>query len=386
MGHRIGANHRGDLLLVDDTPENLGFLAAMLKRAGYRCRAVPSGALALRAAAAEVPDLVLLDITMPGMDGYEVCRRFKASEALRDVPIIFLSALADTTDKVTAFAAGGIDYVTKPYQVEEIGARVETHLSLRRLQRQLEAKNEELARSNARLERLEQVRQGLVQMLVHDLKNPLAVVQSLAQAARAELATAGEPAQTFEEIEHMSKVMTRMVLDVLDVAHAGEAGLAPRLAPEAPWELLGEARDEMRAMASAAGKLLVVEAAPDLPPRVTVDRELFRRLLENLLDNALKYAPRGTAVRLELGGDGPHHYRVAVRDEGPGVPTEMRERIFEPYARLDRDVARSARVSRGLGLAFCKLAAECLGGRVWVEDNVPAGSAFVVRLPIGGRR
>jgi len=132
------------ILIVDDTPENLRVLLELLKRQGYKVRAVPSGKLALQAASSEPPDLILLDIMMPDMDGYEVCRRLKEDAKLCEIPVVFLSALGDTLDKVRAFDAGGVDYVTKPFQFEEVLARVETHLRLRRLQVQLEEHNRQL--------------------------------------------------------------------------------------------------------------------------------------------------------------------------------------------------------------------------------------------------
>ena len=137
-------SHGESILIVDDTLANLNLLVQMLKQDGLKIRPVPSGKLALHAATIAPPDLILLDINMPEMDGFEVCRRLKADENLRAIPIIFLSALSDTSDKVAAFRAGGIDYVTKPFQVEELRARVETHLKLRRLQRRLEEQNERL--------------------------------------------------------------------------------------------------------------------------------------------------------------------------------------------------------------------------------------------------
>ncbi|APG26558.1 two-component system response regulator [Syntrophotalea acetylenivorans] len=129
------------IMIVDDTPENLHLLSNLLNKANYRVSAFPHGTLALRAARQRQPDLILLDITMPGMDGYEVCAQLKADQALRDIPIIFISALGDTLDKTRAFQAGGVDYITKPFQVEEVHARVTTHLELRRSQKQLESAN-----------------------------------------------------------------------------------------------------------------------------------------------------------------------------------------------------------------------------------------------------
>lgn len=146
--HQSDAQH-GDILIVDDTPANLRLLSKMLAKRGYRVRPVPDGSLALAAVRAEPPDLILLDIRMPGMDGYEVCQHLKADSSTQNIPIIFISALDATADKVRAFSIGGVDYVTKPFQVEEVLARVETHLDLRRLQNRLRDANRKMARELA---------------------------------------------------------------------------------------------------------------------------------------------------------------------------------------------------------------------------------------------
>lgn len=135
-----------DVLIVDDTPANLKLLSGMLAQRGYKARPVPNGTLALQAVRSKAPDLILLDINMPGLNGYEVCRQLKADEKLREIPVIFLSALGETEDKLRAFAAGGVDYISKPFQFEEVDARIATHLKLRHLQQQLEEHNQELSR------------------------------------------------------------------------------------------------------------------------------------------------------------------------------------------------------------------------------------------------
>ena len=141
------------ILAIDDTPANLQVLAGMLKDRGYKVRPVPSGKLALLAAQRDPPDLILLDINMPEMNGYEVCEHFKADDQLQGIPVIFISALTEPLDKVKAFATGGVDYITKPFQMEELHARVETHLKLRRLQIELEEANARLAKVNDRMSR-----------------------------------------------------------------------------------------------------------------------------------------------------------------------------------------------------------------------------------------
>src|SRR6476620_7648707 len=147
------AQHAASILIVDDTPANLQVLAGMLKDRGYKVRPVPGGKLALLAARRDPPDLILLDINMPEMNGYEVCEHLKSDESLKGIPVIFISALTDQLDKVKAFATGGVDYITKPFQMEELHARVETHLKLRRLQIELEASNARLAKANGRMSR-----------------------------------------------------------------------------------------------------------------------------------------------------------------------------------------------------------------------------------------
>ena len=142
--HQADAS-KGDVLIVDDTPANLRLLSQMLAEQGYHVRPVPDGPLALAAVRAEPPDLILLDIRMPEMDGYQVCEQLKADARTRDIPIIFISALDATQDKVRAFHTGGVDYITKPFQAAEVLARVETHLALRRLQWQLLEANERMA-------------------------------------------------------------------------------------------------------------------------------------------------------------------------------------------------------------------------------------------------
>src|SRR4051794_5749548 len=147
------AGQPASILAVDDTPANLQVLAGMLKDRGYKVRPVPGGKLALLAARRDPPDLVLLDINMPEMNGYEVCEQLKADDTLKGIPVIFISALNENLDKVKAFAIGGVDYLTKPFQMEELHARVETHLKLRRLQLELEKTNERLTKANHRMSR-----------------------------------------------------------------------------------------------------------------------------------------------------------------------------------------------------------------------------------------
>jgi signal transduction histidine kinase len=371
---------RAEILIVDDTVANLQLLTTMLEEQGYSARPVPGGKLALQAATASPPDLILLDINMPEMNGIEVCERLGALEETKDIPVIFLSALNETADKVKAFAAGGVDYVTKPFRFEEVRARVETHLALRRLRVELEEKNRSLEQSLARQRELERIKERLVQMIVHDLKNPLAAILGNSAYAFDELPKGTDAAEAVRDVADSAQAMHRMVLNILDVMQLEQQELRLRQTEVDLRQLAEAAVRTIRPLADKTGHAVQLEARPDMPT-VVLDRDLMQRVLENLLDNALKYAPRGTPVGVDVDLSQEHGIAIDVRDRGPGVPDSERARVFDVYARLDRDRDVEAGKSRGLGLTFCKMAVEAHGGTIWIEDNQPQGAVFRIRIP-----
>lgn len=192
MPETIFPHSTPSILVVDDTVANLDLLSGMLRERGYEPRPIPSGRLALAAARAEPPDLILLDIKMPEMDGFEVCERLKADEVLKDIPVIFTTALTDTAEKVKAFSLGAVDYVTKPFQVEEVEARVRTHLGIRSLQHQLRAQNanlellvaersSELAKALERVMDLSRLKNDFLRMISHEIRTPASGVLGLGE-------------------------------------------------------------------------------------------------------------------------------------------------------------------------------------------------------------
>lgn len=368
-----------DILVVDDALANLQLLFGMLKERGYRVRPVPSGRLALQAAKAQPPDLVLLDVNMPEMSGYETCRLMKQDAALRAIPVIFISALSEPFDKLQAFSAGGVDYITKPFHLDEVRVRVETHLALRQLQTRLEAQNRELTETNDRLRTLEEARQVLSAAIVHDLKSPLAALIGNAQYLLQMDDLLEEPREVLGDMLASSNGVHRIVMNLLDVARMEEAELVPRRAAVRLDTILERARVTAQLYTRMTGHTVVIGA--DMGSLVNIDRDLVLRVIENLLDNSLKYAPRGTAIRILARADEGGGLSLRIEDKGPGVPAEERERIFDRYVRLERDMQSHTRTSRGLGLAFCRMAVEAHGGKIWVEDNSPEGAAFCAVIP-----
>ena len=362
------------ILVVDDTPANLQVLVGMLKEHGHRVRPVLEGRLALRAAKAEVPDLVLLDINMPDMNGFEVCEQLKADPKLADTPVIFISGNTETVDKVRAFSVGGVDYVTKPFQMAEVEARVATHLELRR-------KRRELQESIEALRRLETLRDSLVHMVVHDLRSPLAAISACLEVIKwdAEEQHRHELAADVEMALHATRTIIRLVNSVLDVSKMEGTEMRLQLAPA---DIAAVARESIDELESLVGTRQLVRDWPEDPVMAVVDRDVVARVMQNLLGNALKFTPATglITVAVEANDD---MVRVAVLDTGPGIPREYRERVFEKFGQVDA-VLRGQRFSTGLGLTFCRLAVEAHGGHIGVDSEVGRGSTFWFVLPRNG--
>jgi len=373
MEQRLSREDVSNVIVVDDTPANLQLLTGMLKERGYKVRPVPSGKLALQAAKNDPPDLILLDVMMPEMDGYEVCKQLKADEKLKEIPVIFISALNETMDKVRAFTVGGVDYVTKPFQFGEVDARVRTHLELQRQRRKLNENYEHLRR-------LEELRDNLVHMIVHDLCNPLTGICGFLDLVLDKKETLTEDCLDYLETARRSTTaVIDMVNAVLDVSkmEAGEMKLHL-----AECDLVRMAVDLISGMQSLKEGREMILDAPPAPVTVVGDGDLLLRVIQNLLGNALKFTPSDGWIRLSIE---PDENRVCVRvwDNGPGVPEEYLEKIFEKFGQVEAR-ANQQKHSTGLGLTFCKLAVEAHGGSIGVESEVGKGSTFWFVLPKDG--
>ncbi|MEI7832287.1 MAG: hybrid sensor histidine kinase/response regulator [bacterium] len=363
-----------DILVVDDTAANLQLLTVMLKERGHKVRPVPSGKLALQAAHRKTPDLILLDINMPEMDGYEVCMALKADPVLADVPVIFISANNEAMDKVMAFSIGGVDYITKPFQFDEVEARVETHLKIQRLQANLR-------QSNERLRVLEQLKTDLTNMLVHDMRTPLTSILS----GLSTMESMGELNDLQKELLTMGirggQTLLGMVNDLLDISKMEDGSLQLERESLSPEELVRAALLQVQALAESKRLVLNTEIDPELP-KLSADREKVQRTLMNLLGNALKFTPDGGTVTVAAKRDEKENAVLfAIRDTGEGIPQEAFEQIFDKFGQVESRHAGHTH-STGLGLTLCKMVVELHGGRIWVESQLGEGSVFQFTLPL----
>ena len=376
-----------DILIVDDTPANLRLLAQLLMEHGYKVRAVLNGQRAIEAAQAQVPDLILLDVMMPDLDGYAVCQRLKSLPATCEVPVIFISALDEADDKVKAFTAGGVDYVTKPFEPREILARVQTHLTLYRLTRQLEFVNASQAQQLAELEARNEELDAFAHTVAHDIKSPMAVISGYSDLLLE--AFDDLPPDKRTEALHSISRGTQKIVNIVDelLLLAGVRRTEVQLAPLNMERVMREVKQRVEYMLVESQAEVII---PETWPVASGYAPWIEEVWVNYLTNACKYG--GQPPHIELGADAVLHgteqspalgapgvVRFWVRDNGKGLSPEDQARLFTPFTRLDQARARG----HGLGLSIVRRIVEKQGGQVGVmSSGVPGeGCTFYFTLP-----
>ncbi len=367
------ADHGARILVVDDDALSRRSVRAMLERGYYQVETAEGGEEALALLSTYQPELVLLDIQMPGMDGLEVCRRIRELPNGDLLPIIFLTADERPDVHSLAFRAKGDDFLRKPVLQGELIVRIRSLMRLKRLQAEVQEERDSLLD-------LQKQREQLFHFIVHDLKNPLSAIQMGLELMDGEEDRSPTSKAHLRRLRDTAQAMGRMIQDILDIGRAEQIGLDLRRTrvPLDTW--IPGLIKEVEAQAQSRDHRLAWGCPADLA--VEADPAFLRRVLLNLLDNALKYSPSGSQTRIEAIPCG-NGVRLEVRDQGEGIPEPMREQIFGKFVRLEEG-GPGARSGSGLGLAFCQLVAEAHGGRIWVEDNLPRGSAFVLELPYAG--
>jgi two-component system sensor histidine kinase/response regulator len=359
------------VFIVDDEPSARETLEALLLREGYRLAFANSGQQALERLNELSPDAILLDVMMPGMDGFDVCRRLKAGERWRHIPVILVTALDTKDDIVRGLDAGADEFLSKPVSGPELRARVRSMLRTKKQFDELEAAM--------------RLRESLSHMIVHDMRNPLTTILMTIFAVRGSVV---EPRalEYLDVVEGETRRLEAFMTDLLLMTKMQENRLILKRSPVDLVQMIQTVGEAHRAIAQSRGVSLVTELPPYEFRRVSLDADLFRRVLDNLLSNALKFAPRGSTITLRLEYpqvDAPARRpfaRVRVLDEGPGIPAEHRERVFDKFEIVQLKEREVPQV--GLGLAFCKLAVEAHGGRIFVEANEPQGSIFTVEIQV----
>ncbi|MEO7458028.1 MAG: ATP-binding protein [Gemmatimonadaceae bacterium] len=370
------------ILVADDVPANVELLFDQLHVLGFRAIAASDGPSALQTCFDQMPDLCILDVSMPAGDlgvddrstGFEVCRRIKRDSRTARIPVIFVTALNDTTDRVKAIEAGGDDFLTKPHNRLVLGARVRSLLKLK-------AATDALEESLRKQKELEKVRDDLMKMIVHDLKSPLtSIIGAMEMLIDGDFGTLTlEQRSALGDAETRADDLLALIEDLLEVARLEESRLALHLTPTAPGALLTEVRHDWDIRSQQEGATVKVEVADDAPV-IEADQALLKRVFGNLVQNSLTHSAR--AVTLTLGARKENEGTLfTVADNGVGIPVEYHDIIFRKFEQVKTPHIPRVR-SSGLGLAFCKLVVEAHGGRIWVKSGGDMiGSAFHFWLP-----
>lgn len=352
----------GRILVVDDQPANLRVVSTLLSRQGHEVLGAATGAEALRLALEHTPDLLLLDMLMPGMDGFAVLAELRRHPPLQGVPVVFLTAAHDRDVVLRAFDAGAVDYVTKPFTPEELLARVNSHLGLK------------LARD--RLERVAREREALVNLVAHDLKNPLTSVlfaSELLLQGQCRPERVPRYLQVIHESAQDALGYIRRYLETQQAAAAQAPAQTSVCLRELHDWLVRRYEPQLESRGIRLQSLL-----PEPAGRVAIDGLVLRQVAENLVTNALKYAAAGGELTLEVRASAPGWRQLRVLDRGPGIPPQRQRELFRPFVRLTE---HDDGTSSGLGLALARQIIANAGGQLWYEDREGGGAQFVIELP-----
>jgi len=357
----------GTILVVDDSLDSLKMLVEILQAEGCQVRPANCGSVALLAMASWLPDLVLLDIRMPEMDGLEVCRRLKADERTRDIPVIFLSAEADQHERVDGLRLGAVDFITKPFQREELLARIDTHLELWHLRQHLEA---QVARRVEDLERKNEALERFTYTFSHDLKTPLVTIKTFLGYLENDLGgkLSKRASEDLRFIHCAADKMVELLNELLQLARIGYQEPPPSDVP-----LREIVQDAISLLAGQIAQRGVDVALSLEPVWLYGNRSRLVEIFLNLLDNAVNFLGDQANPRIEIGWEQSENgISLFVRDNGMGIPPRHLSKVFGLFEKLDPNTSGT-----GMGLALVRRIVEAHGGKIFAEsDGLGQGSTF----------
>ncbi len=378
----MSADKKFTILIVEDNQENLDLLVYFLHPQGYEIISAMDGLSALKKVEEEHPDIILLDIMLPKMDGYEVCTRLKQSPDTKFIPIIMLTALKELKDKVKALEVGADDFLSKPFENVELLARVKSLLRIKKYHDELETKNRELADKNASLLRMDKFKEDLINLIIHDMKNPLFVIQGNLQMMSMSMQNlSAEYLKKYtQRIERSSQQLLRMVVNLLDISRIEEGTIELKNECANINQIIEDIVQRISDYPENQQKEILIDLDSELP-EIIIDKSVMERVFENLINFSVTNLIEEGKVIISTSGTENQRIQFITHDNGTQIPKNFHDKIFEKFSQAEIKDSGS-RVDRALGLTFCKMAVEAHQGNMRLDLENKVGNRFVVELPL----
>ncbi|MBE9028533.1 hybrid sensor histidine kinase/response regulator [filamentous cyanobacterium LEGE 11480] len=353
------------ILIVDDEPNNFDVIEVLLSNQGYQMHYAPSGAAAINHLDTFQPDLILLDVMMPGMDGIEVCKQIKTLAQWQAVPIVMVTALSSKSDLAECLAAGANDFISKPVNAIELRARVKSMLRIKQQYDDLQG--------------LLKLREDMIRMVIHDLRNPLSTILLGLELLEVIDYSRDQQKQKLTQITTAAEELHLLIDDILQIALLESGKLRLNQTSIDLSDLVKSSVSSFEVIAQQKAQTLNIELGVD-GQVVPVDGNMMRRTIDNLISNAIKFSPQNSAIQIRLSRLNSGDHQIQVIDSGPGIPEPLQQKIFEQYE-VGTMMPNIAQI--GLGLAFCKMVIEAHGGHIEASNHPKTGSIFTITLPMG---
>jgi DNA-binding response OmpR family regulator len=375
------ANSKAKVLVVDDSKESVDLLEYFLKPAGYNIIKAMDGATALEIVENDPPDIILLDIMLPKVNGYEVCEKLKKQQSTFHIPIIMITVLKELKDKIKGLEAGADDFLSKPFDSVELLTRVKSLLRIKQYHDEIIKRNKELEKQKEILIREDLLKKELTNLIVHDMKNPLFVIQGNLQMMEYNRAdTTGTSRDIYtQRIQRSSKSLLRMILNLLDISRLEQQQMEIEPAPTDLNVMISDIVESFKDIPEHQSKSVHMKLVDDLP-KIHVDRDIFERVLENALNYVFQNTPEFMSIHVETNVPESQNIELLVSHDGKEIPEKYREKIFLKNAQPELKKA-GYKPARGLGLIFCRLAMEAQKGKIYLKEKSGDKNVFVIEIP-----
>jgi signal transduction histidine kinase len=377
-------SNKSKILIIDDEIKNIRLFKAMLMSERYLTFEALSGEQTLAIVPGIKPDLILLDVILPGINGFDVCRKLKQADETKIIPIVMVTALSEKAHRLKALDAGADDFLSKPVDRSELLVRVKSLLRIKTYHDELRASNREIAEQNEKLRELEKIKEGLTHMVIHDLNNPLSsLIGTLELILLKEAALSQHHFGRMNACLDYCRDLKNMIHSLLEIHKMEEGKLELDIEVSNITELIKEVMQQSDFKAKKNQVLLSANGSKE-PYTVAIDRGLIRRVIANLLSNAIRHTPAGGRVVVKTGWmSADESIWLQVVDTGNGLAPEYHQKVFDKFEQVCLKKKGVAVGSGGLGLAFCKMVVEAHGGKIWVEsEGEGQGANFQFTLPV----